>query len=119
MAGHLAVSGHAVADQDLGALEAVSRRWAWDGDILPELTLLGCRVVPVTCLHEDMHRDRVLSLTGILVRARCWRRGLTVARTWRGFGAAAVLTGPIALDGVPPGVPAPGRGSGQAASLRA
>ena len=39
----------------------MSRHSAWDGDILPELTLLGCRVVPVTCLREDMHRDRVLS----------------------------------------------------------
>jgi len=49
VADQLAASGHAVADQDLGALEAASRALGWDGDVLPELTLLGCHVVPVTC----------------------------------------------------------------------
>jgi hypothetical protein len=99
----------------------------WDGLLLPELTLLGCPVVPVVLLDEAVHaarqvgghgpqRDRAvleiwewpqmaghapataLSVRGMLIRAGTWRRGLAVARTWRGFGPAAVLTGPAAVD---------------------
>ena len=55
MADHLAASGHAIPDQDLGALEAASRTLGWDGDVLPELTLLGCRVIAVPYLREDVH----------------------------------------------------------------
>lgn len=99
----------------------------WVGTVLPELTLLGCRVVPVVALDEDAHnarqssgygpqRDRdvlemwdwpqaaghvpatPLALSGVLVHAGTWRGGLAVARTWRGFGPAAVLTGPAKTD---------------------
>lgn len=99
----------------------------WDGVVLPELELLGCRVVPVVSCRDDVHRDRLasgdgpqhdcdllelwewpeaagtvpasaLSLTGILVRTRSCRRGLSIAHTWRGFGAATVLTGQVDVD---------------------
>ncbi|MGQ0777265.1 MAG: hypothetical protein ACT4NY_23100 [Pseudonocardiales bacterium] len=94
----------------------------WGGTVLPELTLFGCRVVPVVALDTEVHDARQssgygpqrdhdvleiwdwpqaadhvpatpLSLSGMLVRAGTWRGGLAVARTWRGFGPAAVLTG--------------------------
>lgn len=99
----------------------------WGGTVLPELTLLGCRVVPVVALDEDVHDARqssgygpqrdhdvleiwdwpqaadhvpaaALALSGVLVRAGTWRGGLALARTWRGFGPAAVLTGPANTD---------------------
>ncbi|MGH3929002.1 MAG: hypothetical protein ACRDTF_03385 [Pseudonocardiaceae bacterium] len=95
----------------------------WVGTVLPELTLLGCRVVPVVALDQDVHNARrssgygpqrdhdvleiwdwpqaaahvpaaALTLSGVLVRAGTWRGGLALARTWRGFGPAAVFTGP-------------------------
>lgn len=94
---------------------------AWTGVALPELTLFGCRVLPVIELYEDVHRAREASgdgpqrdrqtletwewpqaagrapaaplrLVGMLVRASMWRRGLATASAWRGFGPAAVIT---------------------------
>lgn len=108
-----------VADGLLRAVELLG----WAGLVLPELTLLGCRVVPVVLPDHDVHdarcagghgpqRDRdvleiwewpqaagqvpatPLVLRGMLVQAGSWRPGLALARTWRGFGPAAVLTGP-------------------------
>lgn len=99
----------------------------WGATVLPELTLLGCRVIPVVELDEERHdarrssgygpqRDRdvleiwewpqaaghvptaPLALRGVLIRAGSWRGGLAVARTWRGFGPAAVLTGSDQVD---------------------
>ncbi|MGH3943368.1 MAG: hypothetical protein ACRDTG_33050 [Pseudonocardiaceae bacterium] len=99
----------------------------WDGTVLAELTLLGCRVVPVVALDTYVHharwssgygpqRDRdvleiwdwpqaaghvpasPLTLSGVLIRAGTWRRGLAAARTWRGFGPTSVLTGPDETD---------------------
>lgn len=93
----------------------------WSGVVLPELSLLSCRVLPVIQPDEQAHRAReasgdgpqrdrdtleiwewpqsaghapapALRLAGILVPATTWRRGLAIAGTWRGFGPAAVLT---------------------------
>lgn len=93
----------------------------WSGVVLPELSLLSCRVLPVIQPDEQAHQAReatgdgpqrdgdtlaiwewpqsaghfpasALRLAGILVTATTWRRGLAIAGSWRGFGPAAVLT---------------------------
>ncbi|WP_433555815.1 hypothetical protein ACQPWY_25810 [Pseudonocardia xinjiangensis] len=97
------------------------RALGWSGVALPEISLVGCRLVPVVDLDVDAHNLReasghgpqldadtlavwewpesagmapppALRLSGVLFRARRgWRRALREARSWRGFGPAAVL----------------------------
>lgn len=99
----------------------------WGGLALPSLTLLGCRILPVVRIDTRLHHARIISgdgpqqdrelleiwewpqaaghvpasplaISGVLRPATTWRRGLAIARRWRGFGPTAVLTGPTTVD---------------------
>ena len=95
--------------------------------MLAELDLLGCRIVPVVRIDTRVHQARMssgdgpqrdrdlleiwewpqaaghvpaspLAISGLLTPATTWRRGLRIARSWRGFGPTAVLTGLTTVD---------------------
>lgn len=104
------------------------RVFGWSGVALPEIMLVGCRMIPVVDIDHTAHRARehsgdgpnldadvlatwewlqmaahspptALHLTGVLVVARRgWRRALRQARSMRGFGPAGVLVPPAAFD---------------------
>lgn len=121
------VTGRSVMGEQLGVrldherVAIAAELLSWSGVVLPELSLLGCRVLPVVEPDEQVHWAReaggdgpqrdwdtlaiwewpqsvghfpapALRLVGILVPATTWRRGLAIGGTWRGFGPVAVLT---------------------------
>jgi hypothetical protein len=98
----------------------------WPGVLLPQARILGRRINPVVAIDLDAHAARAhagvgpmldhdtltiwewpqsrdtapaspLQLIGVIITARSWRRGLSAARDWRGFGRSAVLL-PQLLD---------------------
>lgn len=92
---------------ELAVARAV-RVFGWSGMALPEIVLIGCRMIPVVDIDPDAHRARVhcgdgpnldadvlvpaLHLAGVLVVARRgWRRALRQARSMRSFGPAGAL----------------------------
>lgn len=101
----------------------------WDGVTLPELSLFGCRLVPVVVVIDEIHRVRhrdgdgpeldsdtltlwewpqstapapAVRLSGALFPSgRGFRRALTDARRWRPFGPSAVVApAPVVADQV-------------------
>ena len=97
------------------------RVFGWSGTALPEIMLVGCRMIPVVDIDPVAHRARersgdgpltwewlpstahapatALHLTGVLLVARRgWRRALRQARSMRGFGPAGVLVPAAAFD---------------------
>lgn len=102
-------------DGVIGSADALG----WDGVALPELSVFGCRLIPVVVLHYEVHRVRhrdgdrpeldsdtltlwewpesnapapAVRLSGALFSARDgFRPALADARRWRAFGSSAVL----------------------------
>ena len=107
------------------AAERAAGLLGWPGVVLPEVTVFGCRFLPVVALEVPVHEARqrdgdgpqldgdvlsmwewpespgpapVVRLSGGLFRVR-HRFPATVsqAREWRPFGPAAVLASPVAV----------------------
>lgn len=123
------VSGPPTSTSPSGVvIDRAVRVFGWSGVALPEMMLIGCRLIPVVHMDPEAHRARVrsgdgpqldvdvlamwewqqsaghvppsvLRLSGVLVVARRgWLRALRQARSMRGFGPAGVLAAPQAAD---------------------